>query len=280
LISEQVSHHPPVTAYAILNQKQGVKLEGYNGQKASFSRGTISVRQVGHAKYHLKKFDEDYLITLPSLHIEGIVYGSPYVELNRSSTIHSSTGYVAQIDYSGKGWVTGKKNTFSATLRKEGSKDILYTIDGQWSDGFVIKEGKTKELETYNAKTTEITPLYIAPNKEQDPLESRRAWAKVQESINTGDLETTGIEKSKIENEQRELRKKEKEEGREWERRYFTRVMDDPVFTRLAESPGIAAEEGKTDGIWIFDEKKFAQVAEKTRVVEEAKAEEVVTTAA
>ncbi|KAG0131181.1 hypothetical protein HOY82DRAFT_485569 [Tuber indicum] len=281
LISEQVSHHPPVTAYAILNQKQGVKLEGYNGQKASFSRGTISVRQVGHAKYHLKEFDEDYLITLPSLHIEGIVYGSPYVELNRSSTIHSSTGYVAQIDYSGKGWVTGKKNTFSATLRKEGSKDILYTIDGQWSDGFVIKEGKTKkELETYNAKTTEITPLYIAPIKEQDPLESRRAWAKVQESINTGDLETTGTEKSKIENEQRELRKKEKEEGREWERRYFTRVMDDPVFTRLAESPGIAAEEGKTDGIWIFDEKKFAQLADKTRAVEEAKAEEVVTTAA
>jgi len=281
LISEQVSHHPPVTAYAILNEKHGVKLEGYNGQKASFSRGTISVRQVGHAKYHLKEFDEDYLITLPSLHIEGIVYGAPYVELNKSSTIISSTGYVAQIDYSGKGWVTGKKNTFCATLKKEGSKDILYTIDGQWSDGFVIKEGKTKkELETYNAKTTEITPLYIAPIEEQDPLESRRAWAKVQESINTGDLETTGTEKSKIENEQRELRKKEKEEGREWERRYFTRVMDDPVFTRLAESCEIVAEEGKTDGIWDFDEKKFAQVVEKARTGGEAKVEEVVNTAA
>jgi len=30
-------------------------------------------------------------------------------------------------------------------LKKEGSKDILYTIDGQWSDGFVVKEGKTKK---------------------------------------------------------------------------------------------------------------------------------------
>jgi hypothetical protein len=53
------SHHPPVTAYAIINEKHGVKLEGYNGQKASFSRGTINVKQIGHAKYHLKKFDED-----------------------------------------------------------------------------------------------------------------------------------------------------------------------------------------------------------------------------
>lgn len=67
------------------------------------------------------------------------------MELNKSSTITSSTGYVAKIDYSGKGWVTGKKNSFTATLSKEGSKDILYTIDGQWTDSFSIKEGKSKK---------------------------------------------------------------------------------------------------------------------------------------
>lgn len=142
---------------------------GYNGQKASFTRGSITVKQVGHAKYHLKEFNEDcqysscfpaprvsYLavltcvsdiISFPSLHIEGIVYGSPYVELNKSSTIVSSTGYVGKIDYTGKGWVTGKKNMFAATLSKEGSKDILYTIDGQWTDSFVIKEGGKSKKE-------------------------------------------------------------------------------------------------------------------------------------
>lgn len=84
------------------------------------------------------------LITLPSLHIEGIVYGSPYIELNKSTTITSSSGYVATIDYSGKGWIMGKKNSFTATLTREGSKEVLYTIDGQWTDKFVIKEGRTK----------------------------------------------------------------------------------------------------------------------------------------
>jgi len=73
------SHHPPVTAYSIFNEKHKVRLEGYNGQRASFSGRTITVKQIGHAKYHLDAFDEDYLITLPSLHIEGLVYGSPYV---------------------------------------------------------------------------------------------------------------------------------------------------------------------------------------------------------
>lgn len=263
LISEQVSHHPPVTGYAIINEKHGIKLEGYNGQKASFSKGAITVRQVGHAKYHIKEFDEDYLITLPSLHIEGIVYGSPYVELNKSSTIISSSGYVATIDYSGKGWISGKKNSFTATLTKEGCKDPLYIIDGQWTDRFSIKEGKTKkELDSYNAKITKTTPLCVAPISEQDPLESRCAWQKVQDAIVSGDLDTTSVEKSKIENAQRELRKKEKEENREWERRYFTRVENEPVFSRLAEKREITCESDKTDGLWVFDEDKYATVRE------------------
>lgn len=38
LVSEQVSHHPPVTAYAIWDKERRVKLQGYNGQKASVSK--------------------------------------------------------------------------------------------------------------------------------------------------------------------------------------------------------------------------------------------------
>jgi hypothetical protein len=48
LVSEQVSHHPPATAYCIRNKKSGVQLEGYNAQKASF-KSTIIVKQIGHA---------------------------------------------------------------------------------------------------------------------------------------------------------------------------------------------------------------------------------------
>lgn len=66
------SHHPPVTAYCIWNNDHGIRLQGYNAQKASFSR-TIHVKQIGHALLHLDKFDEYYLITLPSLHIEGLI---------------------------------------------------------------------------------------------------------------------------------------------------------------------------------------------------------------
>ena len=258
LVSEQVSHHPPVTAYSIWNKSHGVRLQGYNAQKASFGR-TINVKQIGHAILHIDAFDEDYLITLPSLHIEGLITGSPYVELNKSTYIVSSTGFTSRVDYSGKGWVSGKRNSFTAALYPSGrEKDVLYTVEGQWSDKFEIKDTRTKKIvETYNAKSAPKTPLTVAPISEQDPLESRRAWSKVAAAITKGDMDTTSAEKSLIENQQRAMRKTEKEQGKEWDRRYFSKKDHHAIFERLVkEIPGGDIETDKTNGIWFFDADK------------------------
>ncbi|KAK2734678.1 Oxysterol binding protein [Onygenales sp. PD_40] len=273
LVSEQVSHHPPVTAYSIDNEKHDVHLQGYNAQKASFS-STINVKQIGHALYSLtppatadnpSPERETYLITLPSLHIESLIYASPFIELNKYTQIVSSTGYVAKIDYSGKGWLSGKKNSFTAILyhESEGEKKPLYTADGQWSNTFTIREarGKKKELDKYCAKTQKTTPLTIAPLEKQDLYESRRAWRDVAVAIGRGDMDATSAAKSKIEVAQRELRKLERSEGRQWERRFFKQVepSDDKVFMELAEKAGITQPNGngieadKTGGVWRFD---------------------------
>lgn len=165
---------------------------------------------------------------------------------------------MAKIDYSGKGWVSGKKNSFTATLFPEGrEKETLYTIDGQWTDGFTIREGGGKKsgpvVETYDAKAAKTTALTVAPLEQQDPLESHRAWHRVAEAIIKGDMDTTSLEKSKIENSQRELRRKEQAEGREWERRYFTRLNGaDPVFEKLSRCIGERIESDRTGGVWRF----------------------------
>ncbi|KAI9725334.1 MAG: Oxysterol binding protein [Chrysothrix sp. TS-e1954] len=257
LVSEQVNHHPPVTAYCIWNKDNGVRLQGYNGQKASFSR-RIDVAQIGHAMLHLDKYDEDYLITLPPLHIEGLFGGSPFVELNRQTYIHSSSGFTGKVDYSGRGWLSGKKNSFTASLYQHGKeKDPLYTIDGQWTGSFTIKDGKGKQtLDTWEPKSNSKTSLMVAKLEDQDELESRRAWKKVADSINKGDMNATSLHKSTIENSQRELRKKEQAEGREWDRIFFTRTEKDPLFSALASKIGVGAELEKTNGIWRFDQQK------------------------
>lgn len=228
------------------------------------------MKQIGHAQYTItppgSNEKEKYLITLPNLHIESLIYGTPFVELEKSTKIASSSGYIAKIDYSGKGWLSGKKNTFSASLYKasEGEKKPLYTVDGQWSDTFTIKNARTKEVvDCWVVKDNETTPLTLAPLEKQDLYESRRAWAEVADNIKKGDMDAVSGYKSRIENAQRELRRVEKEQGREWERRFFNRIDekdDDPLFQQVASSIDLAGclEADKTGGIWRFDTTRAA----------------------
>ena len=214
--------------------------------------------QVGHALLHLNKFDEDYLITLPSLHIEGLWNGSPYVELNGNSYIQSSSGYTAKVDYSGKGWLSGKKNSFSASLYPKGKeKDVLYTVEGQWTGDFAMKDAKSKSgVDSWSARASKTTPLMVAPTDQQDELESRRAWKKVSEALAKGDMNATSQHKSTIENSQRDLRKKEQAEGNDWVRIFFTKCKECPDFAKLGAPLGQKVEAEKTNGIWRFDADK------------------------
>lgn len=283
------SHHPPATAYSIINQASGVHLEGYNAQKASFSK-TIYIKQIGNAVLTVPvpgssdpQEKDTYLITLPSLHVEGLLFGSPFIELDGASYITSSTGYTAKIDYSGKGWVSGKKNSFTATLYPTGKeKEVLYNASGQWTKTFDMYSGPAKRnspdtlVETWNPATTPMTALAVAPLEKQHPLESRRAWANVAAGIARGDMDYVGREKAKIENAQRAMRKRERDEGRVWERRFFSAAADgkDAVLEKLGRVVGLAenGDADKTGGLWRYDPAK----AEKLKTLGEPTEEEKV----
>ncbi|KAI0506479.1 Oxysterol-binding protein [Xylaria bambusicola] len=276
LVSEQVNHHPPATAYSIKNEASGVHLQGYNAQKASFSK-TINIKQIGHAILSVPVpsktgESETYLITLPSLHIEGLIFGAPFVELDGSSYITSSTGFTAKISYLGKGWVSGKKNSFTATLYPTGDeKNVLYNCSGQWTKAFEIHSGSSKHnssktlVGTWDPDVNPMSELIVMPVDQQHPLESRRAWAGVAEGIAKGDMDYVGREKTKIEQAQRAMRKKEQAEGKQWERRYFTARLDpDETLQMLATSIGVDenGDADRTGGLWRFDASKADKVKE------------------
>lgn len=273
LISEQVSHHPPTTAYCIRNDRTGVQLEGYNAQKASF-KSTIIVKQIGHAVLTVpvgsgdSKELERYLITLPSLHIEGLIFGAPFVELDGSTTITSSSGFSAKIDYSGKGWLSGKKNTVIATVfPTDNEKEVLYNVAGQWTKEFEIYQGPAKKnskstlVSVYDAAGTSQSELKLEPLEKQHPLESRRAWSKVAEAIQKSDMDTVSVEKTKIEQAQRLMRAKETAGNHTWERRYFKAATEDETLTLLGKAAGVPldGDKDKTGGLWRFDAEKAAK---------------------
>ncbi|KAI1500172.1 hypothetical protein F5X99DRAFT_387230 [Biscogniauxia marginata] len=262
LVSEQVSHHPPATAYRIWNDAHGVKFEGHVAPKAYFT-STINIERRGYGVLHIDKYEEDHWITMPKAHVEGLVTFQIAPELSGTSYICGSSGYTSRIDYSCKGWLRGKSNAFTATVYRDGNeKNPLYVLEGQWSDSYTVKCGKGKLLDKVDLSTLERTPLQVAPIEKQHPLESRRAWKRVADAINANDIFAVGQEKSKIENAQRALRREEKASGETWRRRYFIQTRADPVADSLSIKPKGPAENDEHKMVWKFDDDKYKTITE------------------
>ena len=164
---------------------------------------------------------------------------SPYVELSGHSYIQSSAGYVSVIEYSGKGWVSGRKNSFKATISKNSDlKSPIYSVEGIWTDACTVRKGKSKSSEPlWDATKNPPQHVSIKPITEQGELESRKLWEPVAKALNAKDYETASREKQKLENAQRELRKDEKETGTTWNQNYFQWVSPDPLIQALVNYP-------------------------------------------
>ncbi|KIK94174.1 hypothetical protein PAXRUDRAFT_828257 [Paxillus rubicundulus Ve08.2h10] len=235
LVVEQVSHHPPITAYRIANDAKGIVLTGHNAQKTSFSAGSIIVKQVGHAVLTISLpsgNQEEYLITLPRLRIDGLWYGSPYIELVETSYIQSSTGWLSTIEYKGKGYFSGTSHSFKATVTPPAHvSQSPHVIQGTWHTTSTDRQNGA----TFHDVTTPKEEVIVAPIAEQAEWESRRLWHGVAKGIREGDFESASKEKTRIENEQRQRRRDETAAGTKWELKHFEHIDNCPTYERLGK---------------------------------------------
>ncbi|KAG1774741.1 hypothetical protein EV702DRAFT_1122440 [Suillus placidus] len=233
LFVEQVSHHPPITAYRIENLDKGVTLTGHSAQKTSFSGGSI-IRETSRA------CSSDCIPSVwgvrgipdhtSRLRIDGLSYGSPYIELAETSYIQSSTGWLSTIEYKGKGYFSGKSHSFKATLTPP-SHTSPHVIEGTWHT--TSKESHSGA--TFHDVASPKEEITVAPIEEQGEWESRKLWFGVAKGIREGDFESAATFKGKIENEQRQRRRDESAGGTTWELKHFKHVEHDPVYERLGK---------------------------------------------
>lgn len=266
LVSEQVSHHPPVTACRLWNEKHGVYAEGFTRQEITFALDSISIKQTGHALLTLKKHeDETYLIPLPDVKVKGILSGlsGTYPELQGTYTIPSTSGHYSVIEFSGKSLLgSSTKHEFVAKVYAPGKteEEPLYTVKGHWHESFTIYKGtdtsESAGVETLTLKSLPTTPLKLVEESAdaQDPWESRRAWKGVREALAKGDMSGTVKAKSALEQGQREMRKDEDRTGKKWQPLFFQRKEEDPVASSLYKSILKDLKPEATVAIWKFDE--------------------------
>ena len=79
-ISEQISHHPPISAFYVTNRKDGFCISGSILAKSKFYGNSVSAILDGTARLTLLTRGEDYTLTMPYAHCKGILMGSLSLE--------------------------------------------------------------------------------------------------------------------------------------------------------------------------------------------------------
>jgi hypothetical protein len=266
VVSEQVSHHPPTTACFLSTDDESVRAEAYSTQHTTLSGTSVMVRQHGHALLTVDKYNETYLLPLPDVSARGVLTGVPWPELNDTYKIVSSSGFTAEMKFTGKKLWGGERNVFEASVyaTADPEKTALFTVKGNWSSRFKIFDAQGDEIEVFDLADPENqpVPMSLKAVEEQSPWESKRAWEETFEAIRQGDHSAVVHHKSKLENAQRQMRKQEQADGQEWETMFFTRSedadtdLDDVADQLFAQLDSGEAERLRGPSCWRFDKEK------------------------
>ncbi|VUC28793.1 unnamed protein product [Clonostachys rosea] len=261
LVSEQVSHHPPITAVHMWDESTGISATGYVRVQMKFSSGVI-VRQIGHVVVHVPQFDERYIIPFPSATVKGFLSGQLYPELFGTYKIISSSGYVSEITYSGKGFFgQGQRNSFNARVYHQAdAMNPLYTASGQWIGKFSMREARTGDLiEEYDCLGSgNVANPVVTATEEQDAWESRRVWQEAISALKQNNFQKVLAEKHKVEMSQRALRAQEAQSGQVWKPLLFRPMQGEyKVFDSLTSEIQWELHADETKGVWEPDVEKI-----------------------
>ncbi|XP_045526828.1 oxysterol-binding protein-related protein 8 isoform X5 [Pieris brassicae] len=206
-IAEQVSHHPPVSAFYVSNRKDGFVIEGSLLARSKFYGNSTSAILEGCARIHLLNWGETYITTAPYAHCKGIVIGTLSMELGgKVHIICQETGFQADVEFKLRSFLGGADQTNAISGRIKRGKDTIATVEGYWDGRIDIKDKKTGEetsLLDVSVLKEQRLPRYLVDVDKQQEWESQRLWIKVSEAITSEDQVLATEQKTIIEEAQR-----------------------------------------------------------------------------
>ncbi|KAB1270289.1 Oxysterol-binding protein-related protein 8 [Camelus dromedarius] len=192
-IAEQVSHHPPISAFYVSNRKDGFCLSGSILAKSKFY---------------------------------GILYGTMTLELGGTVNITcQKTGYSAILEFKLKPFLGSSDcvNQISGKLKL--GKEVLATLEGHWDSEVFINDKKTDNSEVFWNPTPDIKQWRLIRHtvkfEEQGDFESEKLWQRVTRAINAKDQTEATQEKYVLEEAQRQAAKDRKTKNEEWTCKLF-----------------------------------------------------------
>ncbi|XP_030626251.1 oxysterol-binding protein-related protein 8 isoform X2 [Chanos chanos] len=220
-ISEQVSHHPPVSAFYVSNRKDGFCLSGSILAKSKFYGNSLSAILDGEARLSFLNRGEDYVMNMPYAHCKGILYGTMTLELAGQVTVTcEKTGYSAQLEFKLKPFLGSNDSVNNIAGKIKLGKEVLATLEGHWDSEIFINDKKTGVVETFFNPTPELRQSRLTrctvSTEEQAEFESERLWQHVTRAINNKDQTEATNEKFILEEAQRKAARERKAKCEEW----------------------------------------------------------------
>ncbi|KAK2951348.1 putative Oxysterol-binding protein 4 [Blattamonas nauphoetae] len=168
-LSEQVSHHPPITALHLQNSENGMTLEGYIYLKTRFLGNSVVCMLPGDVRLRIPKnineykqrhahpdqapastqFTheslpyEEYVLELPSVYGRDVIFGTLWVEIAGPARITcQQTGLQTVFDFKSKSFMSSVKNRVEGVICKltgdeksdhAGKGEVQATLNGDWT---------------------------------------------------------------------------------------------------------------------------------------------------
>lgn len=237
-IAEQVSHHPPISAFYAEHFNKRISLDGYIWTKSKFLGLSIGVHMIGQCVLSVLDYDEEYTLSFPSGYGRSILT-VPWVELGGKINIScAKTGYSALVEFHTKPFYGSRKHRVTAQVFEPSEKKPFLNVEGEWN-GVMYGKWVTGKNEVFvDTKSLPIIKKTVKQPEEQGEFESRRLWRVVTQNLKDKNVDAATEEKRRLEQRQRDEAKERKESGKKWETKYFHEVgehwvYDSPLMKRL-----------------------------------------------
>lgn len=232
VISEQVSHHPPVSALHCEHSKflfwASVDI------KTSFKGTHLNVLPRGKNHVILKEFGDHFVWEKPQTNVHNIIFGKMYVDHHgKVEVVNERTGDKAVLNFHKKGWFEKASHEVLGTVSDKNGV-ARYKVMGQWNHHMHIQDIATNKIITawekypypenydHNYFFSEFAIQLNIPGELYPglPITDSR-FRPDQRALENGDIKLAGNEKNRLEEKQRLARKLREDANENYFPRWF-----------------------------------------------------------
>ncbi|GAB1205697.1 hypothetical protein APSETT445_004376 [Aspergillus pseudonomiae] len=271
-LTEQTSHHPPVSAFFIDCPQRGVSARGFDQISAKFTGTSIRVAPGQHNLGIFVKIaprdNEEYQLTHPAAHLGGLLRGALAITVSDTCYVTCpKTRIKVILQYLEDGWIGRAQNRVEGVvfrydpdidtttkIKDVPESDILAKISGSWHGQVYYTLSGAGEPQLL----IDITPLFpatksVPPEASQLSNESRKFWSSVTEAIVDKNYNQATKCKQNIEERQRQKAAERQAKNEIWQPRFFTDAVAPLGKPELTEE-GRKALDGLYNGDYSLKE--------------------------